>query len=143
MSPTGVEKASIMQARRLRRGMTVGERRLWSELREFRRLYGIHVRKQAPIGPYIADFVIHEHKRVIELDGEHHFTPLGIARDRLRDQWLESQGFSLLRIGMGDQDGNIEGIVDGILHRLELMGDRPGSVDLAGKDSGRGSLSHD
>ncbi|WP_318764204.1 DUF559 domain-containing protein [Aminobacter niigataensis] len=40
--------------------MTDGERKLWGELKDFRRLYGLHARKQAPIGPYIVDFVLHE-----------------------------------------------------------------------------------
>jgi very-short-patch-repair endonuclease len=57
--PTAISPAAITRARKLRRDMTDGERKLWSELKEFRRLYGLHVRKQAPIGRYVADFVIH------------------------------------------------------------------------------------
>jgi len=48
--------------------MTDGERRLWEEIREFRRLYGLHVRRQALIGHYIADFAIHERELIIEVD---------------------------------------------------------------------------
>ncbi|MCV3241141.1 endonuclease domain-containing protein [Mesorhizobium sp. ZC-5] len=68
--PTGIKPSAIPRARGLRQNMTDGERKLWSELRQFRRWYGIHVRKQVPIGPDVVDFAIHEHRLVIEVDGE-------------------------------------------------------------------------
>jgi len=105
--------------------MTGGERKLWSELREFRRLYGIHIRKQTPIGPFVADFAIHEHKLIIEVDGEHHFTPDGIARDRLRDNWLASQGYRVLRFNTGELSDSFDGCVTEILAELGLMTDTP------------------
>ncbi|CAI2933924.1 protein of unknown function [Aminobacter niigataensis] len=60
VAPTAINPAAIKRARSLRRNMTDGERKLWGELKDFRRLYGLHARKQAPIGPYIVDFVLHE-----------------------------------------------------------------------------------
>ena len=120
--PTGISPASIARARRLRRNMTDGERKLWSELRHFRRLYGIHVRKQAPIGPYVADFAIHEQKLVIEVDGEHHFTPEGLLRDHRRDAWLTAQGYSVVRFSTGDLSSSFDGCVEEILGQLGLMG---------------------
>ena len=119
--PTGISKSAIGNARNFRRNMTAGERRLWSELRDFRRLYGIHVRKQAPIGPYIADFAIHEHGLVIEIDGEHHFTPEGLRRDRVRDEWLASQGYRVLRFNTGELSGSFDGCIVEILDALGLM----------------------
>jgi very-short-patch-repair endonuclease len=119
--PTSIKPSAIARARKLRRAMTDGERRLWSELREFRRLYGVHVRKQAPIGPYVVDFVIHEHKLVIEIDGEHHFTPTGTARDRVRDEWFASQGYRVIRINTGELSDAFDGCIVEILHALGLM----------------------
>ena len=96
--------ASIVRARRLRRTMTEGERRLWAELREFRRLYGLHARKQVPIGPYVADFVIHSKSLIIEVDGEHHALPDRMARDAQRDDWLATKGYRILRFTTGELD---------------------------------------
>jgi very-short-patch-repair endonuclease len=119
--PTGIGPGAIRRARRLRRNMTEGERKLWLELRELRRLYGIHVRRQAPIGPYITDFVIHERHIVIEVDGEHHFTAAGHARDRKRDEWFTAQGYRTLRFNSGELSESFDGCIEEILGELGLM----------------------
>jgi very-short-patch-repair endonuclease len=41
------------------------------------------------------DFVCLSSRLIIEADGAHH--ALAPARDRLRDEWLESRGFTVLR----------------------------------------------
>jgi len=74
--------------------MTGAEQRLWRELR-WRRLDGCRFRKQAPIGPYIVDFVCFERKLVIELDGAQH--DQRIDQDRLRTEWLNRHNFRVLR----------------------------------------------
>ena len=56
------------KARHLRKNMTDAERHLWLKLRG-KQLAGRKFRRQAPIGPYIVDFVCFERKLVIELDG--------------------------------------------------------------------------
>jgi very-short-patch-repair endonuclease len=119
--PTGINPKAIPRARRLRRNMTDGERKLWSELREFRRWYGVHVRRQAPVGPYVADFVVHQFKIVIEVDGEHHFTPEGLAGDLTRDAWLRSQGYKVLRFNTGELSGAFGGCIEEILREQGLM----------------------
>ena len=68
--PTRVGRTAIENARRLRKTLTEGEKRLWHELKTFRGHYGIHFRKQVPIGPYVADFAAHSARLVIEVDGE-------------------------------------------------------------------------
>ncbi|MEO5322332.1 endonuclease domain-containing protein [Mesorhizobium sp. CC13] len=123
--PSGIGQSTISRARRLRRGMTDGERKLWSELREFRRWYGVHVRRQAPIGPYVVDFVIHESGLVIEVDGEHHFTPSGLSRDRVRDDWPATQGYKVLRFNTGELEASFNGCIEEILRELGLMRDTP------------------
>ncbi|MBK8457180.1 MAG: endonuclease domain-containing protein [Phyllobacteriaceae bacterium] len=119
--PTGIQPKTIARARSLRRSMTDGEAKLWSELREFRRLYGIHVRKQAPIGPFIADFVVHERKLVIEVDGQFHFEPERMAKDQARDAWLNGQGYRVVRLTTGDLETAFDGCVEEILRALGLM----------------------
>lgn len=101
--------------------MTDGERRLWGELRHFRRLYGIHVRRQAPVGKYIADFAIHEHRLIVEVDGQHHFESLGLARDKARDAWLMEQGYRVLRFNTGELADCFDGCVTEILSALGLL----------------------
>jgi very-short-patch-repair endonuclease len=57
---------------------------------------GMHFRRQAPIGPYIADFAWHSGKLVVELDGSQHADKRR-AYDSRRTAWLESQGYQVLR----------------------------------------------
>ncbi|RNC94726.1 MAG: endonuclease domain-containing protein [Oricola sp.] len=109
------------RARSFRRNMTDGERRLWVELREFRKRYGVHVRRQAPVGPYITDFAIHDLKLVIEVDGQHHFEPARIARDRQRDDWLKGQGYKVLRFNTGELDDSFDGCVEEIMREAGIM----------------------
>jgi very-short-patch-repair endonuclease len=101
--------------------MTDGERKLWAELRQFRQYYGIHVRRQVPIGPYIADFAIHDAKLVIEVDGEHHFSTRGAARDLKRDDWLTNAGYRVIRLNTGELDDAFDECIEKILHEMGLM----------------------
>ncbi len=84
-------------AKRLRADMSATERRMWAALRKLEGIEG-KFRRQAPIGPYVADFVHHGAKLVVEFDGPHHDTPEGQAQDRRRDDWLRANGFRVLRI---------------------------------------------
>ena len=124
--PTAIQPSAILRARRLRRDMTDGERRLWAELRQFRHWYGLHVRRQAPVGNYVADFLIHERKLVIEVDGEYHFEPERQERDRRRDEWFLDQGYRVLRFNTGELSEAFDGCVEEILSALGLM--KPGAV---------------
>jgi very-short-patch-repair endonuclease len=126
--PTVVGSDAIRRARRLRRGMTDGERRLWSELKEFRRWYGIHVRRQVPIGPYVVDFAVHDHRLVIEVDGEHHFLPEGLTLDAKRDAWLGGAGYRIIRINTGELERSFHGCIEEILQALGLMNQEPGEA---------------
>jgi very-short-patch-repair endonuclease len=81
-------------ARQLRNNMTDAEHPLWSRLRG-RQFGGFKFRKQAPIGPYIVDFVCFEAKLIIELDGGQHM--LRDHEDEIRTAWLNTQGFQVLR----------------------------------------------
>ena len=89
--------------------MTPAERTLWYALRN-RRFIGLKVRRQVPIGPYIADFYCAEHRLIIEADGFGH----GRCRDILRDQWLTAQGFRVLRLRNRDILTNLPACLDAI-----------------------------
>jgi very-short-patch-repair endonuclease len=62
---------AVVAARRLRRTMTRAECALWVELRRLP-LKGTHFRRQAPFGPFIADFLCHGARLIIEVDGGAH-----------------------------------------------------------------------
>ncbi len=81
------------RARALRRALTDAERKLWRALRD-RRMQSIKFRRQAPVGPYIADFLCIEHRLVIEADGSQHAESV---RDNARDSWLTRNGYRVLR----------------------------------------------
>ena len=82
--------------RQLRRFPTEAEACLWRRLRG-RTFKGLKFRRQLPLGKYIVDFVCLEKRLIIELDGGQHNAEAQRQYDRVRDQWLRSQGFQILR----------------------------------------------
>lgn len=101
------------QARALRKNMTDAERKLWWALR--RKNLGYRFRRQAPMGPYVLDFVSFEGKVIIEVDGSQH---LDDRKDAMRDSWLRRQGFKVLRFWNTDVLKNHDGVVKCILAEL-------------------------
>lgn len=97
------------QAKRLRRTMTPAERVLWHHLRAHR-FMGLSVRRQAPVGPFIVDFLIPDHRLIIEADGIGHGSP----RDMDRDRWLAEKGFRVLRLWNREVLTNLPGCLDAI-----------------------------
>ena len=79
----------------MRRVPTDAERRMWHILRMLKPT-GMHFRQQAPIGNYVADFVWHQGKLVIEVDGSQH-AERQLSYDAQRTVWLKSQGYRVLR----------------------------------------------
>ena len=85
-------RATIPQARALRRTAPATECILWNLLRD-RRLEGLKFRRQVPLGPYVLDFVCLRHRLVVEADVPFHDPD----RDASRDDWLAAKGFLVLR----------------------------------------------
>ncbi|RAU19959.1 DNA methyltransferase [Paramagnetospirillum kuznetsovii] len=105
---------SIAQARSLRRKATEAEKALWRLLRD-RRLAGVKVRRQQPLGHYIVDFAIMSHRIIVEADGGQHAES---PSDADRDAWLIEDGFRVLRLWNNDILGNPEGVLLTILAEL-------------------------
>jgi very-short-patch-repair endonuclease len=105
------------KARALRKRLTLQEVKLWVKLRELKAL-GFHFRRQAPVGPYIVDFVCFRSHLVIEADGGQHGMPVGARSDQIRDAFLRSQGFRVLRFWNSDIDANLTGVIESILDAL-------------------------
>jgi very-short-patch-repair endonuclease len=100
-------------ARALRKNSTDAERILWSELRDHR-LNGASFRRQVPVGNYIADFICHAAKLVVELDGGQHFSDHAEQADARRSAMIESKGFKVLRFSNHDVMTNRAGVLETI-----------------------------
>jgi very-short-patch-repair endonuclease len=96
--PTILNNIELFKGTRLylRRNMTEAEKVLWEVLKE-KKLCGYKFRRQHSIGYYIADFYCASERLVIELDGQHHYTPEGIIKDKERDNHLEELNIRVLR----------------------------------------------
>jgi very-short-patch-repair endonuclease len=108
-------------ARALRKRLTPQEVKLWVKLRELKPL-GYHFRRQAPIGQYIVDFASFQSRIIVEADGGQHGMPEGARSDQVRDTFLQSQGFRVLRFWNSDVDANLSGVMETVLSALKQSG---------------------
>ena len=120
-------------AKALRNRSTDAERLLWRHLRA-RQMEGLKFRRQQPIGDYIVDFVCLEEGLVIEVDGGHHAGGLEKEKDTAREQWLEEQGFTVLRFWDNEVLSNTEGVLKAIREVCE--GHPPPAPPLKGGELG-------
>jgi very-short-patch-repair endonuclease len=112
--------------------MTPAERIIWYAVRAHR-LNGAGFRRQAPIGPYIADFVSHAAMLIVEIDGGQHFEDAHEQRDAVRDAFLSSKGYRVLRFDNREVMTNRHGVLTRI---AEALGEAAPS--LPSPASGRG-----
>jgi very-short-patch-repair endonuclease len=84
-------------AKELRQRQTSAEELFWKMVRN-RRMLGLKIRRQHPIGKYIVDFYCHELKLVIELDGSIHNLEHVRKKDKIRDAFLKEQGLRIFRV---------------------------------------------
>ena len=75
-----------------------------------KQINGVKFRRQQPLGDYIVDFVSFEKNIIIELDGGQH--ALKKEEDTIRDAWLRSEGFEVLRFWNTEIFENLEGILE-------------------------------
>ena len=101
-------------ARELRRNQTDAEKIMWRKLRA-KRLQSLKFRRQQPIGKFIVDFVCFEKKLIIELDGSQHSENKEL--DESRDDWLLTQGYTVVRFWNNDVLKNI----DGVMHSIQSI----------------------
>jgi very-short-patch-repair endonuclease len=107
-------------ARALRNEPTDPEKRLWHFLRA-QQLRGRKFRRQAAIGPYVADFVCFADKLVIELDGPQHLDQDAVQHDERRTSWLAEHGFRVVRFRNQELDEDINGVVDAIVRVIDEL----------------------
>ena len=105
-----------MIARKLRNNMTEAEKSLWYILRIEN--LGYKFRRQVQIGKYFVDFVCYEKKLIIEIDGGQHAES---KDDTVRDAWLRSQGFIILRFWNNEVLENRDEVVKKIIAYLKPL----------------------
>ena len=97
-------------ARALRRNATAAEQTLWRALREH--LPTHKFRRQVPMGCYIADFACHASRLIVELDGGQH--AVQTEQDRQRTDFLNGEGYLVLRFWNNQVVENLEGVLASI-----------------------------
>ena len=110
----GAREVRTERARRLRSDPTDAERALWRRLRS-RSLDGHKFVRQEPIGPYTVDFICREGRLIIEVDGGQHADN---PHDVIRDQWLASHNYRVLRFWNNEVLGNVVGVLETIATAL-------------------------
>ena len=111
-------------ARHNRKNPTRAEAMLWSDIRG--RQLGYKFRRQQPIGPFIVDFVCHEKKLIVELDGWTHDFAETHHYDLARQRWLEAEGFAVLRFSDDEVAEERDGVVAAI--QMALSNSAAGKV---------------
>ena len=96
-------------ARENRRNATLAEQILWEALRN--RQTGRLFLRQHIIGDYIVDFLCRDDGLIIEVDGGYHNELQQQEDDALITQWLESQGYSVMRFSNEEICNDLERVL--------------------------------
>ncbi len=121
-----IDPLLLDRAKRMRAQPTPFEQKLWGALRG-RRFESVKFSRQVVIGHYIVDFAARSHKLVVEVDGDTH--GIAVRRDAQRSNWLEKQGYRVIRFTNRDVGENLEGVLAAI---GEALGAAPHPSPLPG-----------
>jgi very-short-patch-repair endonuclease len=105
--------------------MTDAERRVWQMLRSGQ-MDRHKFRRQVPFGIYIVDFVCHEARLIIEVDGSQH--DRSSPRERERSRFLQHQGYRILRFWNNEALVNPEGVYAAITEELRRHPSHPSPI---------------
>ncbi|MBM3576770.1 MAG: endonuclease domain-containing protein [Alphaproteobacteria bacterium] len=138
----GLRILETRRARALRRDATSAERILWRRVQN-RAIGGFKFVRQAPVGPYIADFLCRQRSLIVEIDGETHSSTAEIARDAMRTAFLEANGYRLIRFNNAQLYENIEAVIEAILDALheteQICANRPAPHLTSPRKRGEGA----
>ncbi len=112
--PTTRSPRLTANARKNRSLMNEAEVRIWVQLR--RQVLDVKFRRQHPVGPHILDFACVALRIDIELDGSQHEDN---PDDAIRDAYLISRGWIVLRFWSWEALSNTDGVVSTILATIE------------------------
>jgi very-short-patch-repair endonuclease len=130
--------------------MTRAETLLWRYLKAHH-IDGLAFRRQAPMGHFIADFVCHSAKIVVEIDGLSHDFQKRQRNDQKRDEWFASQRYVVLRFTNDQVMKRLEGVIEIIRHKASMrlrqsppslaLPHKGGGIDSAASEAGEGTRS--
>jgi very-short-patch-repair endonuclease len=106
-------------ARRLRKEGTKGEAMLWKKVLRARGMEGYQFNRQFPIGNFIVDFICRKLNLIIEVDGSSHLYKG--AEDRKRQDFLEEQGYVVIRFTEKEVVFQIDEVSEAILNVVKAM----------------------
>ena len=110
----------LQAARELRQPQTPAEVKLWSRLRD-RQLDGLKFRRQHPVGHFIIDFYCAEARLCIEIDGDSHTEPDQIKYDAARTQWLNAEGYRVIRFTNREVFQHVEAVVQAVADECQRL----------------------
>lgn len=108
----GASDLIFKNAHALRNNMTPAEILLWGHLKGCQ--LGAKFRRQHPLGIYIADFYCHQHKLVIEVDGNIHDIPEIAIQDVERQLSIENDGIKVIRFKNEEIFSQLEKVLETI-----------------------------
>jgi very-short-patch-repair endonuclease len=104
-------------SKNLRKRLTEAEKHLWSRLKL--KHLGCVFYRQKPIGNYIVDFYCNQAKLAVEIDGDYHLYQETAGNDKLRDEYMNSLGLTILRFSNKEVLENTDKVVKKIKEHLE------------------------
>jgi len=124
------------RAKQLRQRMTRAENLLWRYLKAHH-IDDLAFRRQAPMWQFVADFVCHSARIVVEVDGASHDFVARRKADKRRDRWFESQRYAVLHFTNEQVLKNLEGVI-ALIRETAAMRTRqaPPSLPLPHKGGG-------
>ena len=105
----------IKNSKALRKNMTKEEKHLWYD---FLKKLPVTIKRQKVIGDYIVDFCCFSFGVVIELDGSQHYEETGQAKDKIRDEYLKTLGYKVLRYSNREVNARFDSVCEDILNYI-------------------------
>jgi cyclase len=99
-------------ARELRKEMTDAEKILWTHIKPG--IQNLKVRRQHPIGHYVADFYCHQLKLIIEVDGSIHNLEEVKINDDEKEKYFIDLGYTVLKFTNDQVHHDLEYILNEI-----------------------------
>jgi very-short-patch-repair endonuclease len=114
-------KKELKERRReLRHNMTKAEAVLWTNIKN-KQISGQRFLRQFSISGYIVDFYCQKLKLAIEVDGATHYTDEELEYDKIRQDEIELLGVTFLRFSNAEIYGDLDGVLEKIKDKVELM----------------------
>ena len=99
-----------------RMNMTDAESVFWSLVKG--NALGQRCLRQHIIGDYIVDFLFRKSKLVVEIDGGYHTTEEQQELDVIRTEWLEGQGYHVIRFSNEQVLFDTEMVMEGVKNEI-------------------------